>query len=75
VHRTIKISPGNVNSSTEKQILQSSYNHLKIFVASKFRKGAMFVLVNINICHEFTVKLFFIKTLNSFLLTLLKLYR
>jgi len=39
VHRTIKMSPGNVNSSNEKQILQTSYNHLKIFVGSKFRKG------------------------------------
>jgi len=39
VHRTIKMSPSNVNSSNEKHILQTSYNHLKIFVASKFRKG------------------------------------
>jgi len=34
VHRTIKISPSNVNSSNKKQIFQTSYNHLKIFVAS-----------------------------------------
>jgi len=33
VHRTIKMSPSKVNSSNEKQILQTSYNHLKIFVA------------------------------------------
>jgi len=39
VHRTIKMSPSNVNSSNEKQILRTSYNHLKIFVTSKFRKG------------------------------------
>jgi len=39
VHRTLKMSPSNVNFSNEKQILQTSYNTLKIFVASKFRKG------------------------------------
>jgi len=39
VHRTIKMSPSKVNSSNEKQILQTSYNHLKIFVVRKFRKG------------------------------------
>jgi len=33
------MSPRKVNSSNEKQILQTLYNHLKIFVASKFRKG------------------------------------
>jgi len=38
VHRTIEMSPSNVNSSNEKQILQTSYNHLKIFFARKFRK-------------------------------------
>jgi len=48
VHKTVKMSPSNVNSSNEKQILQTSYNHLKIFVASKFRKGTTFVLVKIN---------------------------
>jgi len=39
VHITIKMSPTKVNSTNDKQILQKSYNHLKIFVASKFRKG------------------------------------
>jgi len=33
------MSPSNVNSCNEKQILQKSYKHLKIFLASKFRKG------------------------------------
>jgi len=28
VHRIIKMSPNNLNSFNEKQILQSSYNHL-----------------------------------------------
>jgi len=37
VHRTIKMSPSKVSSSNEKQILQTSYNHLKVFVASNFR--------------------------------------
>jgi len=31
--------PSKVISSNEKKILQTSYNHLKIFVASKLRKG------------------------------------
>jgi len=39
VQRKIKISPSNVNSSNEKQILQTSHNHLKIYVGSKFRNG------------------------------------
>jgi len=39
VHRTIQIGPSNANSSNERQILQTSYNHRKIFVAGKFRKG------------------------------------
>jgi len=39
VNKTIKLSPSNVNSSYEKQILQTSYKHLKIFVASILRKG------------------------------------
>jgi len=39
VHRTIKKSTSKVNSSNESPILQTSYNHLKIFVVLKFRKG------------------------------------
>jgi len=34
-----KMSPSKANSSNEEQILQTSYIHLKIFLASKFRKG------------------------------------
>lgn len=38
-HRTIKMAPIQVNSSNEKALLQSAYNHLKIFRRQNFRVG------------------------------------
>lgn len=39
VHRTIKMAPINVNPSNEKNLLNSIYSNLKIFVPSKFHVG------------------------------------
>jgi len=48
VHRTIKMSPSNVNSSNEKQILQTSYNQRKYLLQVNFVRGTTFVSVDIN---------------------------
>jgi len=48
VHTTIKMSPSKVNSSNEKQILQTSYNHLKYLLQVNSVRGTTFVSVNIN---------------------------
>lgn len=38
-HRTIKMAPVNVNSSMEKLLLKTVYNHLKVFKTSKLHVG------------------------------------
>lgn len=38
-HRTIKMSPNDVNSTNEKSLLDTVYNHLKVFKKPKFRVG------------------------------------
>lgn len=39
IHRTIKMAPIDVNSSNEKTLLNTVYNHLKIYKISKFHVG------------------------------------
>ena len=39
IHRTIKMTPNEVNYSNEKQILKTAFNNLKIFNKPKFRIG------------------------------------
>ena len=39
VHRTIKMAPINVNSTNERKLLNTIYNHLKIYKFTKFHVG------------------------------------
>lgn len=39
IHRTIKMAPVNVNSKNEKMLLNTVYNHIKMYKISKFHVG------------------------------------